>query len=195
MDYSRFMAELEDASLFDLYRLKVAICKELDDPKRTEAVRRLIQAGETVSYFDSRENRLVQAEVIEIRRTRVVVRDQHDAQQWIIPFYMINAAKVATDIVPSTSPRGMSRNEVRIGDQVGFKSRTGRNVHGKVVRLNPKTVTVSVEPNEKWRVPYSMLCPVIDGAKASGRRFIEGVVVERDSTGIVNGSEGDEESQ
>lgn len=46
----------------------------------------------------------------------------------------------------------------------------------------PKTVTVFVEPNQKWRVSYSMLYPIIDGEKAHEQKFIEGVVIERDPT-------------
>lgn len=195
MDYSRFMSELDKASLFDLYRLHVAICRELENPKRIEEVKRMIRKGDTISYFEGPENRLVPAEVIEVKRTRVVVRNKQDMKQWSIPFHMLNVEGVATEIEYSTSPKGMGRNEVRIGDQVGFRSKSNRNVHGKVLRLNSRTVTVSIEPNEQWRVPYSMLYPIIDGEKACEHRFIEGVVVERDPPAIVNGSQGGAGSQ
>lgn len=181
MDYSKFMSELDKVSLFDLYRLDVAIRKEMEDPRRIEEVRRMIGKGDTISYFDGSENRLIQAEVIEVKRTRALVKNKHDLKHWNIPFHMLNVEKVATEITYSTSPRGMAKNEIRIGDQVGFRSKSNRNVHGKVLRLNPRTVTVFVEPNEQWRVPYSMLYPIIDGEKAREPRFIEGVVVERDS--------------
>ena len=181
MDYSKIMSELDNASLFDLYRLQSAISKELDNPQRIEKIKRLIKAGDTVSYFDSNQNRLVEAEVLEIKRTRVLVSNKHDMKRWDIPFYMVNIEDIPVDIFRSEKAVGMDRHEIRIGDVVGFKDRANNNRRGKVVRTNPKTVTLFVEPNQKWRVSYSMLHPIIDGQKAQQRKFIEGVVVERDS--------------
>jgi hypothetical protein len=172
------MSELNDASLFDLYRLRVAIRKELENPKRIEEVKKMISKGDVISYFDENENKLIQAEVIELRRTRVLVKNRHDMKQWIIPFYMVNVEEVPTDIRYSTTAKGMNRNEIRIGDLAGFRNKYHKNVCGKVIRLNPKTVTVFVEPNQEWRVPYSMLYPIIDGEIAPERKFIEGVVLE-----------------
>jgi hypothetical protein len=180
MDYSTVMSELDDASLFDLYRLNVAIRKELDDPRRIEEVKRMIKEGDIISYFEDSKNRLIQAEVIELKRTRVLVRNKHDMKLWTIPFYMVNVEDVATDITHPTTTKGMNRNEIRIGDLVGFRSKSNKNVRGKVMRINPKTVTLFVEPNQKWRVSYSMLYPIIDGEKAHEQKFIEGVVIERD---------------
>jgi len=180
MDYSTVMSELDDASLFDLYRLNVAIRKELDDPRRIEEVKRMIKEGDIISYFEDSENRLIQAEVIELKRTRVLVKNKHDMRRWTIPFYMVNVEDVATDITHPTTTKGMNRNEIRIGDLVGFRSKSNKNVRGKVMRINPKTVTLFVEPNQKWRVSYSMLYPIIDGEKAHEQKFIEGVVIERD---------------
>jgi len=190
MDYSRFMSELDTVSLFDLYRLDVAIRKEMENPRRIEAVRSVIGKGDTITYFEGSENRLIQAEVIEVRRTRVLVRNKQDLKCWSIPFYMINVEQVATEIAYSAVSKGMRKNEIRIGDQVGFRSKTNQNLYGTVVRLNPRTVTVSVAPNAQWRVPYSMLYPIIEGEKAGEHRFIEGVVVEKESGVIVDDSQG-----
>lgn len=191
MDYSTSMRGLENASLFDLYRLDVAIRNEMENPRRIEEVRSMVAKGDTISYFEGSANRLIEAEVIEVRRTRVLVKNKHDQKQWNIPFYTLNIEQVATEITYPASPKGMAKNEIRIGDQVGFRDKAHRNVHGKVLRLNPRTVTVFVEPNEQWRVPYSALYPIVDGEKAYERRFIEGVVVEADPTAIADGLEDD----
>ena len=82
MDYSRVMSELDEASLFDLYRLNVAIRREFDNPVRIEKVKRMLKKGDTISYFDGAENRLVQAEVIELKRTRLLVRNKQDLKIW-----------------------------------------------------------------------------------------------------------------
>ena len=181
MDYSKIMAELEGASLFDMYRLSVAINKELDDPNRIEQIKRMINKGDVITYFESSQNRLVQAKVLGIKRTRVHVEDLHDMKKWTIPFHMINIEDVSTDITHPTKPKGMNRNELKIGDFVGFRSKHNKNVRGQVIRLNSKTVSLFVEPDEKWRVSYSMLYPIVDGETAQERKFIEGVVIERQS--------------
>lgn len=178
MDYSKFMSDLDGASLFDLYRLNAAICKEMENPKRIEEVKKLMKHGDIISYFEGSENRVIQAEVIELKRTRVLVKNRHDIKRWNIPFYMVNIDEVATDIQYSTATKGMHRNEIRIGDLVGYRSQSNKNVCGKVIRLNPKTVTVFIEPNQEWRVPYSILYPIIDVEKAQERKFIEGEIVE-----------------
>ena len=178
MDFSAMMIELENASLFDLYRLQSAIGRELDNPERIQKIKRLIKVGDTIRYFVSEENRLIEAEVLEIKRTRVAVQNKDDRKRWNIPFYMINVDDIPVDICRQNQVTGMDRHEIRIGDMVGFKDRDNNNRRGKVIRINPKTVTLFVEPNQKWRISYSMLHPIIDSHKAHQPHFIEGVVVE-----------------
>ncbi len=180
MDYSKIMTELDNASLFDLYRLSAAINKELDNPNRIEAIKRIINVGDVISYFEDDKNRLTQAEVLEKRRTRVLVKNMDDMKKWSIPFYMINIDDVDTDIIPPASTKGMDRNEIKIGDIVGFRDKSNQNVRGRVLRLNSKTVSIFVEPNVKWRVSYSMLHPIVDGETTHEQLFIEGIVVEDD---------------
>lgn len=181
MDYSKIMDELDKASLFDLHRLHAAISKELDNPERIEKIRQMIKAGDTIRYFVSEENRLIEAEVLELKRTRVLVRNKHDMKRWDIPFFMVNVDDVSVDIVRQGSAGGINRHEIRIGDFVGFRDNANNNLRGKVIRINPKTVTLFVEPNQKWRVTYSMLHPIIDGQIVNEQQFIEGVIVESDS--------------
>ena len=139
--------------------------------------------GDEISYFEENENRLIQAKVVECKRTRALVRNQHDGKLWNIPFYMINIENVAADISRSANARGLSRQEVKIGDLVGFRSdRLNKDVRGQIIRINPKTVTVFVEPGDKWRVSYSMLYRIIDGEEVLGNKIIEGVIVDREPT-------------
>ena len=63
MDYSKIMSELDNASLFDLYRLSAAIGKELENPKRIKKIRQMIKAGDTISYFVNEENRLIDTRI------------------------------------------------------------------------------------------------------------------------------------
>lgn len=174
------MTELDNASLFDLYRLQSAISRELDNPECIKKIKRLIKIGDTIRYFVSEENRLIEAEVLEIKRTRVSVQNKHDLKRWTIPYYMINVEDIPVDICRMDKAAGIDRNEICIGDIVGFKDRANNNRRGKVIRINTKTVTLFVEPNQRWRVSYSILHPIIDGQKAHQQHFIEGVVVKSD---------------
>jgi len=181
MDYSKIMNLLDEASLFDLYRLRAAIDKEMENPERIEKIRFSIKAGDPIRYFVEDENRLIDAEVLEVKRTRALVRNKHDSKRWDIPFYMINVEDISVDIVRPENTQGISRHEVRIGDFYGFRDRANNMLRGKVIRINPKTVTLFVEPNQHWRVSYSMLHSIIDGQKASEQKFIEGIVVDSHS--------------
>ena len=53
MDYSRFLEELEQASLFDLYRLQVAIGHQLDDPRRIQEIKKRIKPDRRSSTLTS----------------------------------------------------------------------------------------------------------------------------------------------
>lgn len=181
MDFSELLNELNNATLFDLYRLSAAINKELENPERKEQVRRLLRVGDTISYFASEENRLIKAKILEIKRTRALVQNKHDMKKWDIPFYMFNVDDISVDITCKANSKGISRHEIRIGDLVGFQDRDNNNLRGKVIRINPKTVTILVEPDQKWRVSYSMLHPIVDGQTAGQQFFIEGTVIECDS--------------
>ena len=88
MDYSKIMEELKDASLFELYRLSAAIIQQLEDPKRISEIRRHLRIGQIISYFDSTENRSIEAKVIKLKRTRLLVEAIPDKQRWDIPYLL-----------------------------------------------------------------------------------------------------------
>src|SRR5215210_6941934 len=98
MDYTSVIDELRSASLFDLYRLRAALTLELEDPARIEQVRARLRPGMTVTYFDEAQNRLVEARVRELHRTRLLVEHRQDGKLWSIPFGAVNIDSVDTDI-------------------------------------------------------------------------------------------------
>ena len=71
MDYSRSIEELKQASLFDLYRLQVAISHQLENPQRVQEIKSQLKPDQHITYFDTAENRLVEAKVIKLKRTRI----------------------------------------------------------------------------------------------------------------------------
>nr|MBS0021078.1 hypothetical protein [Gammaproteobacteria bacterium] len=87
MNYSKILDELSNASLFDLYRLEQAISRSLEDPVRIKKIKDSLKVGQPIEYFDAEENRLVEASIIELKKTRALVKNRHDGKLWNIPFY------------------------------------------------------------------------------------------------------------
>ncbi|MBK1723151.1 hypothetical protein [Thiocystis violacea] len=161
MDYDHILAALNQASLFELYRLSAAISNQLDDPARIRAVKQALRVGQTLSWFDNVENRLVEARLVQINRTRALVQNIADGKRWSIPFYQINLEGKDAEI-GATKRRGLDRNSVKVGDRVAFRDRNGLDRFGEVVKLNQKTAAVLVGAT-RWRVGYGLLSHVIDG--------------------------------
>ena len=166
MNYSAILEALNQASLFELARLGAAIHNQLEDPARIRKVKQVLRVGQTVTWFDGSANRLIEAQVLEINRTRALVRNLGDGKRWNIQFYLINVDGKDVEIA-AQSQRKLDRNSLRVGDRVAFKDRQGLERFGEVVKLNPKSAAVMVG-TARWRVAYGLLMPVIDGDLGSG---------------------------
>jgi len=94
MNYTKILEELNSASLFDLYRLQQAIRRSLEDPVRTRKIKGSLKVGQNIEYFDADENRLIEANIVELNRTRALVKNRHDGALWNIPFYTNNRHKL-----------------------------------------------------------------------------------------------------
>jgi len=161
LDYDLLLNELRQASLFDLFRLQEAIGGLLDDPLRQELAKRQLRAGMETSFFDARDNRLVPVRVLQVRKTRVLVEELETGKPWTIPVYMFNLQGEVPDITPRQHS-AVDRLSLRVGDRVGFRGRNGREMMGKVIKLNPKRAKIATG-DAVWNVPYEMLFPVIEG--------------------------------
>lgn len=184
MDYSKILKTLNEASLFDLYRLQVAINHQLEAPDRIKAIKRYLKPDQTITYFDSELNKLVEAIVIKVRRTRLLVENRHDGRRWSIPFYSVNLDNVDTDL--HTSGEGIAKAQLKVGERVGFRDRQDQELYGVVIRLNPKTATLMVDNGVKWRVAYKLLFPIIDSERSADPLALEGEVIARRIT-VING--------
>jgi len=160
MDYSKIMENLKQASLFDLYRLSIAINHQLENPQRVAEIKKRLKPGQIIRYFDPTENRLIEAKVITLKRTQLLVKNSHDQQQWTVPVYWVNLDEVNTDI--SVSPgMGLDKSQLSVGDMVGFHDKQNNDIYGEVIRLNQKTATIRTNANTEWRVGYGWLYLVI----------------------------------
>ncbi len=176
MNYTAILEALGQASLFQLYRLNAAISNQLDDPTRIAAVKRVLRVGQTLRWFDTAENRLVEAKLLQMNRTRAQVQNLADAKRWTIPFYLIDLE--GQDVAIAAQKRqSLDRNSLRVGDRVAFKDRHGQERFGQVEKLNPKSASVQVGAM-RWRVGYGLLVPVIDGELGATMEALPGQWME-----------------
>ncbi len=116
-----------------------------------------------ISYFDEAQNRLIEASVRELHRTRLVVENRQDKKLWSTPFGAVNIDGVETDLrAVAAEQQTLDRSRLKVGDAVGFRDRQNQDKYGRVVALNQKTATILTSDQQKWRVDYQFLFPVIE---------------------------------
>lgn len=160
MNYSEILSELEKADTFSVYRLYAALGNCLDEPARLIKIRAALHLGMQIQYFDANSNKLYDAIIEQINPKRVLVRNIHDDGRWKIPLFAINLEGSDIAITQPEKP-GLTRNELQSGDLVGFIDGAGQQQAARIIRCNPKTVSVQNE-NGGWRVPYKMLHKIIE---------------------------------
>lgn len=176
MNFSDVFQTLNQASAFDLYRLRAAIDRALAEPRWLQAIQSRLQVGQIVQFFDLRANRLKRGQVMEMRRKEVVVLDLEEPVRWDLSYAAINLDGADVQIREQKS-QGLGRNEVALGDAVGFLDRDQQQRTGKIIRLNDKTVTLQCGSTQ-WRVAYSFLHRVVD---------VDGMVQEVVEPGALRG--------
>jgi hypothetical protein len=160
MNFSDVLKLLNQASAFELYRMRAAINRVLEEPRLLQAIKSRLQVGQVIEYFDTQANKLRNGKLLELRRKQAVVLDQEDGKRWLIPYVDINLD--GTDVqIREQSVKGLGRNEVAVGDIVGFIDRNQHQRSGQVIRLNDKTVTL-LSGHQEWRVAYSFLHRVVE---------------------------------
>src|SRR5258708_6755388 len=132
MNYTDVINTLKTASLFDLFRLSIAISHELENPDRIKAVRLAFKVGDTVSFFDQAKNRLQSGIVVEKNVKYVTLRDENE-QHFLrkIPYCFLNLAHVNTDIHNQHREK-LSKNNLKVGDCVGF-NKDGEEIAGIII--------------------------------------------------------------
>jgi hypothetical protein len=160
MDVSAILAALRQASAFDLYRLRWAIDRQLDDPAWVMAVRTRMNVGMRITFYDPQDNAMRDGLLVAFRRKHAVV-EIAPHQHWLVDYAAINLDGADADI-RERPQQGLGRHEVRVGDIVGFQDRDGRPHQGQVIKLNDKTVT-AMEGTVRWRVGYNLLHRLIEG--------------------------------
>ncbi|HLA34683.1 MAG TPA: hypothetical protein VJ001_07430 [Rhodocyclaceae bacterium] len=170
MNFSDLVKTLNQASAFELYRLRAAISGVLEQAHWNDAIRSQLQVGQVVEYFNARLNGARQAKILELGRKDVQLADIDTGEHWRAPYASVNLNGIDAQI-REQERRGLSRNEVAIGDIVGFLDRKYRQRSGQVVRLNEKTVTIRID-NSEWRVGYDFLHRVVESDAIEGEQAL-----------------------
>ncbi|MBS0358309.1 MAG: hypothetical protein JSS53_03435 [Proteobacteria bacterium] len=182
MNYTEVLKAVKNASLFDLYRLKVAISNEIENPARISELRHFLKEGSRISYFDRVSNSLIDAVVIQKKSKSVLVENITDHSRWSIPYYVINLDQVDVNLHANKKDK-LSKNHFKIGECVGFNYEGEQKV-GIIIRLNQKTATLTTQDNRRWRVSYSYLFKVID-TEILEKFYPKQISVEANSESIV----------
>lgn len=172
MNYSEIIIELEKASLFDLARLASAIHIELSDTKRINKVKSALVADQVITWFNSKINALVEAKIIKCNKTFCEVENLSDGVRWNVAYCHINIGNVEIDINMNRKT-GLTKHELHIGEEVMFLDHQQHPLYGKVLKLNPKTVSVNVSDGI-WKVCYTLLSKPTDvDAEIVKKNFID----------------------
>ena len=122
---------------------------------------------------------MVEAVVLDVRKTMATVRKVVDNTRWDIYLFSIDLQGRDTIIPPKRQSGKLDRNSLKIGDRVGYHSKESSDVFGVVKKLNPKKAVITLNNGEIWNVPYSLLFLVMDGISinTNGRLLIECEVI------------------
>lgn len=160
MNFSDVLKVLNEASAFELFRMRAAISVALEEPARVQAIQARLRPGQSVEYFDARANAQRFGTILELRRKTVLIIDRDDGKRWLIDYPSINL--VGADVqIRQPAQRGLNRNEIAVGEIVGYLDRHGQERSGRVTRLNAKTVSLIVG-DQQWRVAYCFLHRVME---------------------------------
>ena len=159
----QFLEILKTKTLYDLWRLSHVLTHMLQDPRRLQDLKKQLVVGQEVVFFDVHLNREVPLKINQVDRTMVqgVRLDTHDSVS--VPLIMLNLSGI--DPFPTMQQASLNRHTVKVGDTVAFINKQREEVFGTVLKLNPKTVRLKTA-HGFWKVDYSLLMPVIDGACA-----------------------------
>ena len=152
---------LANASVYDLFCINKRISLVLDDESRIQQIKQSLKVGQSITYFNSKINKLIAATIVEKQIKRILVEHTHDHKQWWTHYYAINLNSEQLAPVVKQQCGNLSKSNISLGDIVGFEN-NGEKIIGKVVKLNPKTVKLITSANQRWNVYYEHLFSVID---------------------------------
>ena len=152
----------------------------LNDPEKNLAVKRNLKLGMKINYYVCDDQLMVEAIILEVKKTRAIVQNIVDIKRWDIYLRSINIEGKDSIVLQKRQSGKLDRNSLKIGDRVGYRSKNGSDVFGVIKKLNPKKVIMILNDGQIWHIPYEMLFLTMDGVSmdTDGCLLIEGVVID-----------------
>lgn len=157
MDWTSLETFLKSATTFDLLQVRSLVSELLEDPERIASVRRRIHPGLAITYWQPSTRSLVEATIIEIRRSMALVKEHESGELWNIPLTWINVEGRPAAPVHGTTPA----RQWKVGDSVSFPDRQNCEIVGEIVKLNPKRAEIRTSQGI-WMVHYQYLTHIVD---------------------------------
>lgn len=173
MDFSTTSAALNQAPAIELYRLRTAIDRVLDQPGWRDPARARLHPGQRAAHSDPQAYRPHPGQMLPSRHKQAVVGDLTCSKDWLASCAArnVDAADIDTCDQPAQG-RGCPR--VAAGDVVGGVDCPPSQGSG---RLKDKTVPL-LDGLQPWRVADALQHRVVDASARSGEIL--------ESTGIAN---------
>ncbi len=159
MDLNDLMTGLQRLPDVELLRVRAAIEQLLFSPRRILAVRQRLHLGQTVTFWNVRDNRAERGTIVRFKTEQVLVLAEYPSRQLWTPYAAILLGP--DDPAPEPPPKSLRRSDFAIGDTVSFEGRDLIARFGRISRLNTKTATIDCA-DQSWRVSYALLRHVID---------------------------------
>lgn len=170
INFDEVMSFLKSASTYELFRLKNYIGNKIQSSQRLEHIKSQLRPGQSVEYFSSRSQSLRQGVVCKTNIKYVIVQANDGSGRWKVPYYCINinSRPIQNDI--PTKMGSLNKNNLNIGDTVGFVH-NGHDIVCRLTKLNLKTASLITHNNERWKVYYEHLFPIIEAESKIGETF------------------------
>lgn len=162
-NFNSIIEALAHASLFELSQLQAIIHNMLDDPLKVQAFKQRLKVGMQINYFCFAHQDLIAATILEIKKTKVLVLNCLDQQRFYIYIHHIQLDSADLNRGQHRALRGLNRYSLKVGEQVGFRSKHGQDLFGVIEKLNPKRALIQLGNGERWSVAYALLFSVTDG--------------------------------
>lgn len=174
-----FYNELKDLKAYQLFRIKCLISDQLEDPTANKKNKAKFYIGQKVNYFDTDLNKLIEVEILKIKRSNVSAREVLSGKRWTMPFYMIQdeSDNIAFQETVSSSGPKVDRISLRKNDPVSFINNDGIRVFGKIIKLNPSRAKVELKSGAIWNVYYQSLSRIIDGTIGAPKLSLPDIVI------------------
>ena len=128
-----------------------------------------LNLGKSVRFMDWRTGQMRLGKIVAIKDAQVTVHEDGTRSQWKLSYAAIDPG-ADSDRVENESPTSniqpppqrSSRDDFRRRDKVSFTDKYLQHQVGTMTRINQRTASLECDAGTGWRVPFALLCHVMD---------------------------------